>query len=179
GGPVVDDAPLVRRMLLETAALLEAIVERTLAVLEDGSPPHVDVVRRVELPRSDSPWLQPVYDEAEVIVRNVVRHYGGWWSARPRALAPAPRAAVAREIAALAGGARALCARAGALAEAGDLAAACHLADYALEADPDDPAVREAVAALYERRAAGEPGLMAANLFRSAAAYARAGRPFA
>lgn len=178
GGPVVDDAPLVRRMLLETAELLEAIVERTLAVLEDGSPPHVDVVRRVELPVSDSPWLQPVYDEAEFIVRNVVRHFGGWWSGRPSELKPAPRAALAREVAAAAGGAQALAARAGALAEAGDLATACHLADYALEATPDDPGIRETVAALYERRAAREPGLMAANLYRSAAAYARAGRPF-
>jgi hypothetical protein len=35
------------------------------------------------------------------------------------------------------------------------------------------------VAALPGRRAAGESSLMAANLFRSAAAYARAGRPFA
>jgi alkyl sulfatase BDS1-like metallo-beta-lactamase superfamily hydrolase len=178
GGPVVDDPALVRRMLLETAALLEAIVERTLAVLEDDSPPHADIVRRVELPASDSPWLQPVYDEAEFIVRNVIRHFGGWWSGRPSELKPAPRSDVAREIAAAAGGARALAARASALGESGDLAAACHLADYALEADPADPEVRERVARLYERRAAGEASLMASNLFRSAAAYARAGRPF-
>ena len=179
GGPVVDDAALVRRMLLETAGLLEAIVERTLAVLEDGAPPHVDVVRRVELPRSDSPWLQPIYDEAEFIVRNVIRHFGGWWSGRPSELKPAPRAAVARAIADAAGGAGALLARADALAAGGDLATACHLADYALEAAPDDPQVREGVAALYERRAAGESSLMATNLFRAAAADARAGRPFA
>jgi hypothetical protein len=38
--------------------------------------------------------------------------------------------------------------------------------------------VQRAVAALYEQRAAAEPGLMARNLFRSAAAYARAGRAF-
>ncbi|XHU09249.1 MBL fold metallo-hydrolase [Amycolatopsis sp. WGS_07] len=55
GGPIVDDAALVRRVLHETADLLEQIVDRTLAVLEAGSPPHVDVVRRVELPQSDSP----------------------------------------------------------------------------------------------------------------------------
>jgi alkyl sulfatase BDS1-like metallo-beta-lactamase superfamily hydrolase len=62
---------------------------------------------------------------------------------------------------------------------AGELRTACHLADSALEADPHDTTVREIVAALYEQRAAGESSLMARNLFRSAAAYAREGRPFA
>lgn len=179
GGPVVDDAAKVRHMLLSTAAFLEALVERTLAVLEDGSPPHVDIVRRVEIPPHDLPWLRPLYDEAEFLVRNVIRHYGGWWSGRPSELKPAARERVAREIAALSGGASALIARAAALADAGDLATACHLADLALEADPGDAAVREAVASLYERRAAGESSLMARNLFKSAAAYAREGRPFA
>ncbi|WP_052372938.1 alkyl sulfatase dimerization domain-containing protein [Amycolatopsis taiwanensis] len=178
GGPIVDDPVLVRRVLVETADLLDRIVERTLAVLEDGSPPHVDIVRRVELPHSDSPWLQPVYDEAEFIVRNVIRYYGGWWSGRPSELKPAPRATLATEIADLAGGARALLAPARELA-ARDLALACHLADYALEAEPSDSSIAEGVAGLYDTRADAEPGLMATNLYRSAASYARAGRPFA
>ncbi|MER7016126.1 alkyl sulfatase dimerization domain-containing protein [Saccharopolyspora sp. NPDC000359] len=178
GGPIVDDAPLVRRVLHETADLLEQIVDRTLAVLEDGSPPHVDVVRRVELPQSDSPWLQPVYDEAEFIVRNVIRHYGGWWSGRPSELKPAPRQDVAEQIADLAGGAQALVQRAAALADT-DVRLACHLADFALEAAPSDPGVAAEVARIYALRAEGEPGLMATNLYRSAAAYAEAGRPFA
>jgi glyoxylase-like metal-dependent hydrolase (beta-lactamase superfamily II) len=178
GGAIVDDAPLVRRMLLETAEYLEAIVERTLALLEQGSPPHVDIVRGVELPTSSSPWLSPIYDDAEFIIRNVIRHYGGWFSGRPSELKPAPRSDVAREIALLAGGAGALVDRARALAAAGDLRLASHLADYALEAAPEDAAVREGVAALYRARAAGEESLMAVNLFRSAAAYAEDGRPF-
>jgi glyoxylase-like metal-dependent hydrolase (beta-lactamase superfamily II) len=178
GGPVVDDAPRVARMLTETADYLDALVEQTIAAMEAGSPPHVDIVRSVAAPQSSSPWLQPVYDEAEFIVRNVIRYYGGWWSGRPSELKPAPRAAVAHEVARLAGGAAALVARAQAVAAGGDLRLACYLADYALEAQPRDPAVQRAVAALYEERAASETGLMARNLFRSAAAYARSGRPF-
>jgi glyoxylase-like metal-dependent hydrolase (beta-lactamase superfamily II) len=178
GGPVVDDAAKIKRMLAETADYLDAIVNRTIAALEAGSPPHVDIVRSVVPPQSSSPWLQPVYDEAEFIVRNVIRYYGGWWSGRPSELKPAPRAAVAGEVARLAGGAAALLARARAVA-ASDLPLACHLADYALEAQPQDPEVQRTVASLYEQRAATETSLMARNLFRSAAAYARAGRPFA
>jgi glyoxylase-like metal-dependent hydrolase (beta-lactamase superfamily II) len=177
GGPVVDDAAKIKRMLTETADYLDAIVEQTIAAMEAGSPPHVDIVRSVAPPQSSSPWLQPVYDEAEFIVRNIIRYYGGWWSGRPSDLKPAPRAAVAGEMAQLAGGAAALLARARAVA-ASNLPLACHLADYALEAQPDDPEVQRTVAALYEQRAAKETSLMARNLFRSAAAYARAGRPF-
>jgi glyoxylase-like metal-dependent hydrolase (beta-lactamase superfamily II) len=178
GGPVVNDPPRIALMLTETADYLDAIVAQTIAALEDGSPPHVDIVRTVEPPRSSSPWLQPVYDEAEFIVRNVIRYYGGWWSGRPSELKPAPRQDVAHEMVRLAGGAAALLARAQTIAAGGDLRLACHVADYALEAGPADPDVQRAVAALYEQRAAAEPGLMARNLFRSAAAYARTGRAF-
>ena len=179
GGPVVNDAALIRRMLLETADYLESLVAQTLAALNMSAPPHVDIVHRVAPPRTDSPWLQPVYDEAEFIVRNIIRYYGGWWSGRPSELKPAPRAALAGEIASLCGGAASLLARAEALAAAGDFRLACHLADYALETAPADAAIRQGVAALYERRAEQETSLMARNIFRSAAAYAREGRPFA
>ena len=62
---------------------------------------------------------------------------------------------------------------------AGDARLACHLADFALEAAPNVVDVQQRVAALYEKRAEGETSSMAVNLFRSAAAYARAGRAFA
>ena len=179
GGAVVDDPALIQRMLIETADFLDTIVERTIALLEEGSPPHVDIVRNIELPVSDSPWLQPIYDDAEFIVRNVIRHYAGWFSGRPSELKPAARPSVALEIAQLAGGAKALLSRARHLAEGGDLPLACHLADYALEADPDSELIKYGVAAIYDERAAEETSLMAINLFRSAAAYSKEGRPFA
>ena len=178
GGPVVNDPERIQRMLRETASYLDVIVERTLAALEAGSPPHVDIVREVQLPVSESPWLQPVYDDPEFIVRTVLRHFGGWFSGRPCELKPAPRADVARELATLSGGVQRLLARARSLAEAGDLRLSCHLLDCALEAAPEDPTVQRTVAELYERRAASERSLMATNLFRSAAAYAKSGRPF-
>jgi alkyl sulfatase BDS1-like metallo-beta-lactamase superfamily hydrolase len=179
GGPVVNDPGRIRRMLIETAEYLDSLVAQTIAALNDSAPPHVDIVHRVEPPKSASPWLQPVYDEAEFIVRNIIRYYAGWWSGRPSELKPASRARVAAEMAALAGGAAALLARAEALARAGDLRLACHVADYALEAAPKDATVQQGVAALYEQRAQQETSLMARNIFRSAAAYAREGRPFA
>lgn len=178
GGPVVDDPAKVQAILTETADLLETIVDRTLALLNDGSPPHVDIVTGIDLPVSASPWLQPVYDEAEFIVRNVIRYYGGWFTGRPSELKPASRDALAATVADLAGGAPVLLDRAEALAADGDLRQACHLADFALESAPADESVQERVAAIYEQRAEGETGLMSINIFNSAAAYARDGRPY-
>jgi len=178
GGPIVDDAALIRRILEDTADYLEVIVERTLEAMNAGSPPHVDIVHRVRLPVREAPWLQPVYDEAEFIVRNVIRYFGGWWSGRPSELKPAPRSRVADEVVALAGGARKVLARAEALVKKGDLRTACHLADYALEAAPEDAELSHRVAEIYEQRAKEETSLMAINLFSSAAAYAREGRAF-
>jgi len=178
GGPVVGDAAKVKRILSDGAAYLDAILQQTLAAMNAGAPPHVDIVHRVTPPPSDAPWLRPIYDEAEFIVRNIIRFYGGWWSGRPSELKPAPRLELAREIAAAAGGAAALLDRAERLAAAGDLRLAGHLADYALEAAPDDAAIREGVARLYEARSKAETSLMAENLFNAAAAYARAGKPF-
>jgi len=178
GGPVVGDAAKVERMLSETAQFLETLVARVLAVMEDGSPPHVDIATGIELPVSQSPWLQPVYDDTEFLVRNVIRYYGGWWSGRPSELKPAPRETLAREITRLCGGALSLATRAEALANENELRLACHLADFALEAAPGDTAVQQKVAAVYEARAAQETSLMTINIFHSAAAYARAGRAF-
>src|SRR5439155_3732363 len=94
GACVVDDPEKINRMLLETADFLDTLVARTIAAMEQGSPPHVDIVRGVAPPASDSPWLQPIYDEAEFIARNVIRFYGGWWTGRPSELKPAERQAV-------------------------------------------------------------------------------------
>lgn len=177
GEPVVDGPDEIQDRLLDSAAYLEAVVEETLEALNDGSPPHVDIVHEVDVPTYDAPWLAETYDEGEFIARNVIRYYGGWWSGRPSELKPAPRAALAEELADLAGGAQTLADRALALAGS-DMRLACHLADYALEAAPDNETVQEAVASVYERRAAAEENLMSGNLYSSAAEYARDGRPF-
>jgi alkyl sulfatase BDS1-like metallo-beta-lactamase superfamily hydrolase len=175
--PVVDDPGEIQDRLLNSAAYLDAIVSETIDALNDGSPPHVDVVHEVDVPEYDDPWLAESYDEGEFIARNVIRYYGGWWSGRPSELKPAPREDLAAEIAKLAGDAETLAERALALADE-DMRLACHLADYALEAAPEDEAVQNAVASLYDRRAASEENLMSGNIYSSAAEYAREGRPF-
>jgi glyoxylase-like metal-dependent hydrolase (beta-lactamase superfamily II) len=178
GEPIVNDSEEVQRRLLTGAEYLETIVDRTLDALNNGSPPHVDIVREVELPEPEEPWLQEAYDDGEFIVRNVLRYYGGWWSGRPSELKPAPREELAAEIVSLAEDAETLVGRAEDLAANGDSHVACHLADYALEAAPDNEDVQAAVADIYEQRAEAASDLMSKNIFSSASEYANEGRRF-
>ena len=122
---------------------------------------------------AEKPYLRPVYDEPEFIVRNVVRHLGGWWSGVPSELKPAPRRALAREIATLAGGLGPLLARARAAFEAGDLRIACHLVDTAVEAEPESREAHALRAEVYARRVAQETSTMSKGVFGAAARESR------
>jgi alkyl sulfatase BDS1-like metallo-beta-lactamase superfamily hydrolase len=166
----IRGAGRVRRALEETAELLESLHEQTLALMNAGASLD-DILHTVRAPAHllERPYLKPVYDEPEFIVRNVWRLYGGWYDGNPAHLKPAPEAALAVEIAALAGGPGRLVERAQALAAAGDVRLACHLAELAGRAAPDDPAVAAARRDVYRRRAASERSLMARGVYLSAA----------
>lgn len=112
GFPVVG-ADRVRTALSETAGLLESLVEQTLSLMNAGARLD-EILHSVVLPAAllARPYLRPVYDDPEFIVRNIWRQYGGWYDGNPARLKPAPDAAVAAELAALAGGAPVLARRA-------------------------------------------------------------------
>jgi glyoxylase-like metal-dependent hydrolase (beta-lactamase superfamily II) len=118
GFPVIG-ADRVAQALVDTAELLESLVSQTIAVMNGGGRLD-EAIHTVTVPRhlADRPYLQPVYDEPEFIVRTIWRLYGGWWDGNPATLKPARERALATELAGLAGGARALAARALQLAEA-------------------------------------------------------------
>jgi alkyl sulfatase BDS1-like metallo-beta-lactamase superfamily hydrolase len=63
---------------------------------------HLDeAIHSVRAPAhlEERPYLRPVYDEPEFIVRNIWRLYGGWWDGNPATLKPAPERALAAELA--------------------------------------------------------------------------------
>jgi len=94
---------------------------------------------------------------------------GGWYDGTPSHLKPAPEKAQADEIARLAGGAAKLAARAEELAAEGELRLACHLAEWAYRAQPDDPAVQKAARQVFTARAKAETSTMSRGIFVSAA----------
>jgi glyoxylase-like metal-dependent hydrolase (beta-lactamase superfamily II) len=164
--------------LTDTAQLLETLVEQTLELMNQGVPLE-EVVTSVHLPEDllTKPYLRPVYDDPEFVIRNIWRLYGGWYDGRPVSLKPATSSAVAAEIAELCGGASRLAERAHHLAETGELRLACHLIDVAAGAAPEDEFIIRAKASIYERRSAAEPSTMATGIYSWAAQNPKSGNP--
>jgi len=165
GLPIVG-AERVRLALSSTAELLESMVEQCLAMMNAGARLD-EMVHTVVAPAHllELPWLRPVYDDPEFIVHTMWRLYGGWYDGNPARLKPAPEAEMAGELAELAGGAAVLAQRAQALADAGNLRLAGHLAELASQAAPDDPSIHDVRAAVFSARVEAETSLMAKGIF--------------
>ncbi len=165
----------VALVLDDLATALEGLVADTVEMMNAGSTLD-EIVRTVHVDPEllARPWLRPVYDEPEFVVRNIWRLYGGWWDGAPARLKPAPDAALGAEMARLAGGVDALVARARELASAEDLRLACHLIDAAVAADPDSTEAHGARSEIYGARRRAESSLMAKGVFAAAARESQA-----
>jgi alkyl sulfatase BDS1-like metallo-beta-lactamase superfamily hydrolase len=176
GLPVVGAHRIVQA-LTDTAELLESLHDQTLALMNAGARLD-EIIHSVRAPAHllERPYLQPVYDEPEFIVRNVWRLYGGWYDGNPAQLKPASEAALAVEVATLAGGARRLADRARELASGGtdgELRLAGHLVELAALAAPDDASVHAARTEVFQRRVDAERSTMAKGVFAWAAKESR------
>ncbi len=169
GVPIIG-ADRIRQALTDAADLLDSLVDQTLAIMNSGGRLD-DAIHNVIAPAHliDRPYLRPVYDEPEFIVRNVWRLYGGWWDGNPATLKPAPDRALATEIAALAGGATALAQRARALADDGQFRLAGHLAELAWLAAPGDEGVARVKHDVFTALAQASTSTMASGVFSWAA----------
>src|SRR3954452_1344439 len=156
--------------LNDTADLLDAIESQTIELMNQGKPLD-EVIHTVEVPSHlrDKPYLRPVYDHPQFLVRNVWRRYGGWYDGEPDNLLPAPRAQQAREWVTLAGGVEPVLARARDLMAADDLRVACHLVEFAVLAEPQSPEVHAVRVELYRARSAQQESSMARNILAHAA----------
>lgn len=169
GLPIAGRARIAR-VLDDVATALETLVAATLEAMNAGVP--LDrIIHEVEVDEQlmQRPYLRAVYDEPEFVIRNIWRYYGGWYDGNPAHLKPAPDAALAAELAALAGGALALARRGVELAAEGDLRLATHLVQLAGDADPTDPEVHRLRADVYRERRQAEISLMAKGIYGDAA----------
>jgi glyoxylase-like metal-dependent hydrolase (beta-lactamase superfamily II) len=169
-GLPIEGRDRIATVLGDIAGALERLVSEVVDMMNAGEVLDT-IVHSVHVPDDvlAKPYLRPLYDEPEFVVRNIWRQFGGWWDGAPSRLKPAPDAVLAVELAALAGGASTLIERAGALSDAGEHRLACHLADLAGWAAPQDPGVHTARAVVYRARRAAETSLMAKGIFAGAA----------
>lgn len=103
-GPPILGAANVNRALDETARFLELILDHTLQGLNAGH--RLDaIIGSLSLPTDllSRPYLRPIYDEPEFVVRNIWRLYGGWYDQNPSNLKPPREGKLAVSIAKLAG----------------------------------------------------------------------------
>ncbi len=157
-------------VLGDVATALEDLVAAVLAMMNAGETLDT-ILHTVKVPADTlaKPYLRPFYDEPEFVIHNVWRQFGGWWDGAASRLKPSPDAVVAVTIAELAGGVEVVMRRAGVAAAEGDLRLACHLADFAGWAAPDDATIHAGRAEIYEQRRRAEPSLMAKGIFKAAA----------
>jgi alkyl sulfatase BDS1-like metallo-beta-lactamase superfamily hydrolase len=176
-GLPIFGAERVRQALVDTADLLDAIETQTLALMNQGVT--LDrVLHAVEIPEHlrTLPYLQPVYDHPQFLVRNVWRRYGGWYDGEPDNLLPAPRAEQADVWVTLAGGLEAVLSRARELAADGNLRMACHLVEFAVLHDPGSTEAHQVRAEVYAARSAEHVSSMARNILGHAAYASTQGR---
>jgi alkyl sulfatase BDS1-like metallo-beta-lactamase superfamily hydrolase len=159
----------IARVLDEIATALENLVRDVVTMMNAGETLNT-IIHTVRVPEATlgKPYLRPLYDEPEFVVRNIWRLFGGWWDGAPSRLKPSPDEVLAVELASLSGGADVLMRRAVELAASGDPRLACHLADFAGWAAPDDPDIHHMRAEIYETRRKSETSLMSKGIFKGA-----------
>ena len=164
----------IATVLGDIADSLESLVRQVIQMMNAGNTLD-EIIHTVKVPDEvlAKPYMRPLYDEPEFVVRGIWRLYGGWWDGAASRLKPAPDSAVARELAALAGGAEVLAKRAHELCVT-DLRLACHLIDLAGWAAPDDAAIHATRAEIYEKRRKAELSLMSKGIFKAAARESQA-----
>lgn len=168
-GLPIAGAARIKQCLETVATTLETLVAQVVEAMNSGATLD-DIVHSVSVPAEtlSLPYLRPMYDEPEFVIRNVWRLYGGWYDGNPARLKPPSDVAIGAEIAALVGGVQPLIDRATALSSAGEHRLACQLIEYAVAAEPELYAVHEARSAIYTARRGDETSLMAKGIFKSA-----------
>ncbi len=161
----------IRTCLETVAGALEVLVAQVLEGMNAGATLD-EIVHSVSVPAEtlELPYLRPLYDEPEFVIRNVWRLYGGWYDGNPARLKPPADSVIGAEIVALAGGVQSVIDRAVGCSTEGDHRSACQLIEFAVAAEPEAHAVHEARVQIYTARRAAETSLMAKGIFKSAVA---------
>ncbi len=159
----------IKGVLTDVAQALEFLVQETVLRMNAGMRLD-DIVHEVKLDSAylEKPFMQPTYDEPEFVIRNIWRLYGGWYDGNPAHLKPAKDSRLAHELAQLTGGAERLAERGLELVPE-DIRLACHLVEFACQADPDNKRIHGIRREIYQHRRGVETSLMAKGIFGSAA----------
>ncbi len=169
GMPIIGQER-VSKALDDTATLLEHIHNQVLQLMNKGLRLE-RIIESVKIPDDliNLPYLRPSYDEPEFIIRNIWRHYGGWYDGVPSHLKPASEKALAREVISLIGDQDKLMERVEKLMAEGDIRVATHLAEWTCLAGADNAAAQDLAKRVYLERSRRETSVMARGVYSAAA----------
>jgi alkyl sulfatase BDS1-like metallo-beta-lactamase superfamily hydrolase len=165
-GPVLAGEERIQDGLLSTAHFLRSIHDQVVTKMNEGKWLE-DILREIDYPPTDKPWLQPIYDHPEFIARNVYRLYGGWYDGDPANILPAHSHDIAEQLVTATGSEKILD-RARKLRDDGDLQMACHMVDVVRKGEPDNIEAWKLWRELFAARAEVERSLMARGAFHYA-----------
>jgi alkyl sulfatase BDS1-like metallo-beta-lactamase superfamily hydrolase len=174
-GLAIAGADRIRGCLITVAETLEKLVTDVVDAMNSGAVLD-DIVHSVHVaPEAlEIPYLVPMYDEPEFVVRNIWRLYGGWWDGSPARLKPPSDHAVGTEVVDLIGDIQSIIDRAQQRSGEGDHRLACHLIDMAIAAEPESRAAHEARIEIYTARRGVETSLMAKGIYKGAVSDSQA-----
>ena len=92
-GLPIEGRERIALVLGDIAGALERLVSEVVDMMNAGEVLDT-IVHSVHVPDDvlAKPYLRPLYDEPEFVVRNIWRQFGGWWDGAPSRLKPAPDA---------------------------------------------------------------------------------------
>lgn len=168
-GLPIEGKDRIQKVLIDVAQSLEFLVKETIDRMNEGARLS-DIVNEVKIDPEvlERPYLKPIYDEPEFVVRNIWRMYGGWYDGNPANLKPASDKLLAVELSSLSGGAIKMATRAQELM-LDSPRLACHLIEMASLAEPDNIVIHGVRAEVYQHRREQESSLMSKGIFGSAA----------
>jgi len=157
----------VNQALEDTATFLEFIVTEVLKLMNEGTPLN-QIIHTVKVPQYllKKPYLYPIYDEPEFIVRNIYRLYGGWYDGNISHLKPALDSELSKEIVKLSGGkVEKLALRAKELLDQGEIRLASHLIEFAFQFSPKNELVNKIRIEICKKREEDSTSFMAKSLY--------------
>ena len=159
----------IKKALETTSKFLRSIEDQTLKLMNQGKSLN-QVLHEVEIPNDlmELPWLTPIYDDPQFLIRMIWRRYGGWWDGEYDRLLPDTRENEAKEWVELSGGIDEIINKALDNLSNKKYKLAAHLIEVAFYADKKNEKLHNARKEIYAALSNEQESSMARNIFNHA-----------
>ena len=166
----------IQRALTTTAEFLDDIENQVMQLMNQGKTLNF-IIHKVKFKKElmELPWLKPVYDDPEFLIRMIWRRYGGWWEGEYDRLFPAKRSDEASLWIDLVGSLDSVISKAIELSNEEDHRLAAHLIETAFYSDPSNSKVHEARDKIYANFSKRQTSSMGRNILNHASLASKEG----